>query len=254
MAPREQPLINPVRAPATYELVVDQLRRALALGRFAPGDKLPPERELAQQLGVSRTSVREAVRVLEGEKLLSVSRGATGGIVVLDRGSDAVVEQIRDQADTLDHIYQFRLANECAAARLAAANHAPEDASELQQLIAALDENEGSADDPDEAAHQTTEFGRLDNELHIAIARASGNPFIVEAVEICRMNMLRPVGTVFARTQGTANTLHRQIVEAILAGDGEGAAQAMAAHIDDTQSQLLELSGTDGRRSAPTAR
>jgi GntR family transcriptional regulator, transcriptional repressor for pyruvate dehydrogenase complex len=244
----QPPLINPVKAPATYELVVDQLRRALALGRFAPGDKLPPERELSEQLGVSRTTVREAVRVLEGEKVLAVSRGASGGIVVLDPGSDAIAEQIRSQTAELQQIYEFRLANECAAARLAAANHSREDARALRELIKALDENEGPVDDPDQAARQATEFGRLDNALHLAIAQASGNPFIVEAVETCRLNMLRPVGSVFSHTEGDVNTPHRRIVDAILAGDGATAERVMAEHIDETQRQLLKLSGLDGRK------
>src|ERR1700712_3739154 len=95
-----KPLMNPVRAAATYELVVDQLRRALALTRFVPGEKLPPERELAQQLGVSRTSVREAIRILEGEGALEVKRGATGGVLVRQMPIvPATYEELREQAE-----------------------------------------------------------------------------------------------------------------------------------------------------------
>ncbi len=75
--------LDPVATVPAYELVLEQLRRSINLGHFGPGDKLPPERDLARQLGVSRTTVREAVRVLEGEALVEVRRGSTGGITVL---------------------------------------------------------------------------------------------------------------------------------------------------------------------------
>ncbi|MBT5037425.1 MAG: winged helix-turn-helix transcriptional regulator, partial [Rhodospirillaceae bacterium] len=82
-------IIDPVRPTSACELVVEQLRRAIHLGRFLAGDKLPPERELAKQLGVSRTTVREAVKVLEGEGLVRSKRGAAGGLSVLDQKTSA---------------------------------------------------------------------------------------------------------------------------------------------------------------------
>ena len=75
--------IESVHAAAAYEVAADNIRRAIALGRFLPGDKLPPERELSEQMQVSRTTIREAVRVLEGEGLITVKRGALGGLVVM---------------------------------------------------------------------------------------------------------------------------------------------------------------------------
>src|SRR5262249_30137061 len=78
--------IERVEHVPVYGLVVDQLRRAIHNGAFGPGDKFPPERELSKQLGVSRASVREAIRVLEGEGYVETRRGASGGIIVLDRG------------------------------------------------------------------------------------------------------------------------------------------------------------------------
>src|SRR4029079_3166877 len=75
--------LGPVATIPAYELVLEQLRRSIQLGHFLPGDKLPPERDLARQLGVSRTTVREAVRVLEGEGAVEIRRGSAGGIVLL---------------------------------------------------------------------------------------------------------------------------------------------------------------------------
>jgi GntR family transcriptional repressor for pyruvate dehydrogenase complex len=68
--------ITPIEHSSVYELVVEQLRRAIHIGTYLPGDKLPPERELAQRLEVSRASVREAVRMLEGEGYVETRRGA----------------------------------------------------------------------------------------------------------------------------------------------------------------------------------
>ena len=79
--PDARPL-EPVAAVPAHELVLAQLRRSIHLGHFGAGDRLPPERELARQLGVSRTTVREAVRVLEGEGLVEIKRGSSGGISV----------------------------------------------------------------------------------------------------------------------------------------------------------------------------
>ena len=110
--------LDPVTPVPAYELVLEQLRRSLDQGHFAPGDKLPPERDLARQLGVSRTTLREAVRVLEGEGAVEVRRGSTGGIVVRQRIQRPA--QRRARMREFDEIIDFRLAVEPMAARLAA--------------------------------------------------------------------------------------------------------------------------------------
>src|SRR5258708_34705519 len=91
--------IERVEHVPVYGLVVDQLRRAIHSGAFVPGDKFPPERELSKQVGVSRASVREAIRVLEGEGYVETRRGASGGVIVLDRAQteDRLAEGIRPE-------------------------------------------------------------------------------------------------------------------------------------------------------------
>src|SRR5258707_2208214 len=103
-------------------LVVVQLRRGIHSGSFVPGDKFPRERELSKQLGVSRASVREAIRVLEGEGYVETRRGASGGIIVLDRAQteDRLAEVIRTRLPEIEQAIDFRLAVECSAAPLAA--------------------------------------------------------------------------------------------------------------------------------------
>src|SRR5512133_101079 len=100
--------------PPAYAVVVEHLRRAIMLGTYAPGDKLPPEREHAERLGVSRVTLREAVRVLEGEGLVEVRRGSMGGTTV--RGGHAatadVRRHLRGRLDTILATQEFRLAIE----------------------------------------------------------------------------------------------------------------------------------------------
>src|SRR5690349_2735114 len=101
--------IAAIRTPASYELVVQQLRRGIHVGRFPPGEKLPTERELARYLGVSRTTVREAMRVLQGEGLIETRRGRSGGAVVVGvQGTAAERRQIlRRRLAELEPVYDF---------------------------------------------------------------------------------------------------------------------------------------------------
>src|SRR5205809_418612 len=78
--------IQRVEPAAAHALVVEQLRRAVHIGSYVPGDRLPSERALAEQLGVSRATVREAIKVLRDEGYVESRRGARGGLMVLDQG------------------------------------------------------------------------------------------------------------------------------------------------------------------------
>jgi GntR family transcriptional regulator, transcriptional repressor for pyruvate dehydrogenase complex len=237
--------IRPVRARPTYELVVGQIHRALALGRFSAGDMLPPERELAQQLGVSRTVVREAIRVLEGEGLIQVTRGATGGSRVLPAGGTRRLsrEELRRQTDEIDQVSEFRLATECAAARGAALRRTKADVATLRDLARRGEEMLEAAagtEDETERARLSTRFIALDHRLHLAIAAASRNHYLAEAVETARLSMHRPVGTICVVTIGDLSPHHGEIVDAIAAKDADAAVQAMAAHIEDTRVSAIE--------------
>lgn len=117
-SPSDARSLEPVAAVPAHELVLLQLRRSIHLGHFGAGDRLPPERELARQLGVSRTTVREAVRVLEGEGLVEIKRGSAGGISV--RPQSPAPAELRRRLREFEEIIEFRLAVEPMAARLAA--------------------------------------------------------------------------------------------------------------------------------------
>lgn len=246
-------LIGSVRAAATYELVVEQLRRAIYLGRFLPGDKLPPERDLATQLGVSRTTVREAVRVLEGEGLVSVRRGAVGGLQVLGQlklGKNQVESYMETQLGLLDSVFEFRIANETAAASLAAVRRASQ---HLRRLEKAFNEMTVLCSTPElrEQTANIARFSAFDSEFHLTIAQASMNSFFVKAVEDARAAMFLPIGKVFTRLEDNANDHHEALFNAIKDRDPERAASEMRTHIEATRARLHALLPRSRKVRAP---
>ena len=129
-------ILTAVNQTPAHELVVDQLQRAILLGRFLPGDKLPSERAMAEQFGVSRTSVREAIHVLVEYGLLKIKRGATGGAIIQDLIDDSNRIRMRPFAQAHRKNYaemlEFRLIVECAAARMAAERRSKADLRALK--------------------------------------------------------------------------------------------------------------------------
>lgn len=237
------PRIGAIRASATYELVVEQLRKAIFLSRFVPGDKLPPERDLAKQMLVSRTTIREAVRVLEGEGLIAVKRGPTGGLVVQQQNllrPGEIEAYIEAQLTQLDNLFDYRIANEAAAAGLAALRR---DKRQVARMRRALDEMDRLSATKETRANTANiaRFFACDSEFHITIAQSSGNPYLLDAVEHSRAAMFLPVGKVFRHLEDRANDHHLAIFQAIVDKDPELAAARMKMHIEATRSSLYSL-------------
>lgn len=236
-----QYIIDPIHTASTYELVVDQIRRAIHLGRFLPGDKLPPERELARQLGVSRTTVREAVRVLEGEGLVESRRGATGGLIVLKPGwsDQALRKTVREHLDAIREVFDYRTAVECAAAGLAAERRSKADVAALRRILTEMsvfvetEQTRGQIEN-------VPQFGAADAAFHLGIARAARNTYLLQAVEDARAAMFQPIGAVFQRLVDNANDFHEAIFTAIESQMPRAAEEAMRAHIDASRQSVEE--------------
>jgi len=241
------PEMAAIRAPTSHELVVDQIRRAIQVGRFPIGTRLPPERELAGQLGVSRTTVREAIRVLEDEHLIETRRGRSGGPVVVGptATSAAIRTELRRRLGDLENVFDYRLAVEPAAARLAAARRTQRDLEHLRDVIDALTGLAAGAHDASEVS-PPSRFLAADAEFHRRIALATRNPLLVTAVEDARAAMFLPVGGVFPTLHPRANDYHAEILAAIEVQDGLGAERAMTAHIETTRAALRELARPPG--------
>ncbi|MCX6398426.1 MAG: FCD domain-containing protein [Propionibacteriales bacterium] len=233
------PHLEPVRQIAAHELVVDELRRSLDQGQFRPGDRLPSERELADILHVSRTTVRSAVAVLEAEHRLSVRRGRGGGFTVLAPAHDhpASEQQAEVGLRDLRDLFDLRLVVETGAVQLAAARRTTDDLTDLANLLGRMQQVIR-----EERRRPSTalvyEFQALDNRFHLGLARCSRNAHLIAQVEAVRGAMWGPVGSVFRDLEPNANDLHSDILAAVRGGDGENASALMAEHIDSTHRTL----------------
>jgi DNA-binding FadR family transcriptional regulator len=234
-----------IRAPASYELVVDQIRRAIQIGRFLAGERLPSERELADQLGVSRTTVREAMRVLQGEGLIETRRGRSGGAVVTAPESTPAERRqiVRQRLAELENVFDYRLAIEPAAAGLAAQRRTRADIARLQETILAL---RAAAAGPDPDLAPVSRFFAIDADFHHQIALAARNPLLVQAVSDARAAMFLPVGGVFTALHPNANSGHEEIFDAIKLADAEAARRAMTDHIELTRQALRDMARPPG--------
>lgn len=147
---------------------------ALALGEFVPGQRLPPERELAATLGVSRTTVREAVSRLAATGVLDVRRGRNGGAYVTGGQLPDADERIRRTLTPgwaqLEGLFDFRALVEPLIARTAASRRSPGAAGEIAAALQAYRD----------AGTDREASGRADGALHRAIAEAAGNPYLVD--------------------------------------------------------------------------
>lgn len=221
-----------VATPATYELVSEQIRRAIHIGTYLPGDKLPAERQLAEQMGVSRTTVREALRVLEGEGYVESHRGATGGIVVLDQSAseDRIRPVVVERLAEFEELFDFRMAIEGAAARLAAVRRTEADLKQLQKAVDAMAEG-----------WQTARFRAADSAFHLGIADAARNGFMRQAIEDARARMWIPIDRHVDTVFRTANRHHDEILQAIRRRDPDAAEAAAVAHLKTARRDLRRV-------------
>jgi GntR family transcriptional regulator, transcriptional repressor for pyruvate dehydrogenase complex len=247
-------------APA-WQLVADDLRRRIALGLYRPGDLLPAERQLAEGMGVSRITVREALRVLQGERLIETRRSNAGGAVVCTprrRPPAEVREELRRDRARFLHILDCRLANEALAAQLAAAVRTDAHLEALNATITAMDAASRSLDDlvgPIDAgtgeeaeaarrqsAHAAVDFRRQDSIFHLTVASIPGNPYLYRTIEWLRTEFFTPLDLIErSRNRQDSAGEHAAIVRCLHRRDGDGAAAAMRVHIESTRRSLDSL-------------
>ena len=228
-----------VLRPATvnaFESTVEQLATSIRLGVFVDGQSLPPERELAERLGVGRGTVRDAIAALRDSGLVHTRRGRGGGTVVTYAGERAVAPSPGPRrgaslADALD----YRRVVEPGAAWLAASRDLSRD--QRAWLTDALARVDVAGDD---GAHRLA-----DSRLHLAIATLSGSPMLIEAVTHAQAaldELLRAIPVL--RPNIAHSTLqHESVVAAVLAGHPDQARAAMEEHCDATSALLRGLIG-----------
>jgi GntR family transcriptional repressor for pyruvate dehydrogenase complex len=226
--------LEPVRPLALKERVIRQLTRLIEGGALRPGDRLPSERELSEELHVSRGTVREAVQFLQTLGLLEIRHGA--GTFVRPASDGELREQWREwtirHAGRVHDLLEIRKALEPFAAELAAERA---DAEQLAAMEDALELMEPVLESPD-----VTALVQADLAFHHALAAASGNAALSEFSDALGEQLIQERGAIWNLPGRPARSLaeHRAIHEAVRARDPERARQAVLDHLNSVERDL----------------
>lgn len=244
-------VFTPVHQARASGEIVAQIERAIFDGELRSGDRLQSERELAEQFGVSRITVRDALRVLEARGLVRVKVGATGGAFVAETNVDQVAESISTmillKRMTLSQLAEARTIVETATAELAAQRADDAAIGKLSEMV-----ERGRRVVREHLPHTEASM-----DFHVALAEASRNELLQATVRAYRdllMQTLRDMRDV--RSARVTQKAHEEILEAIRAHDPEATRQLVLVHLQDFEKRLrrylMSKDGGEGR-SAPRA-
>lgn len=226
---------QPVESSRLYETVAAQIQRKIFEGDLNLGTKLPPESALAEEFGVSRTVIREAIQSLKSRGFVSVKQGA--GVFVTEPTKDTLTEVFsvicRFRGVTLGDLHQIREVLEVEIAGLAAQAGSEEDRLRLLACLEAMERNR-------ESAHDHVE---LDLMFHGLLAKATGNEVFLLLLEALILQLRRSRITAISVPRGLERSLagHRAIYESIARRDSEGARTAMRQHLADVRDRLVQV-------------
>jgi GntR family transcriptional repressor for pyruvate dehydrogenase complex len=225
-----------------FEYASDQIRQLIQDGQLKPGEKLPTEQELCNALDMGRSSIREAIRVLEAEGLIEVRRGAGTYVTAKPQkllGTIEAVDWLKPRKESLLQILQIRQCIECLTVQLVAQFRPEELITELEQLIAKLAE----LVEKDEHEIDFGLISEVNMDFHLAISKASGNDIAYE--------FLRHLLSSFSESNKAVISIeitlnhqiseHQAILDAIKAGDCVLAEQTMRAHLDRVIKEVKQI-------------
>ena len=217
---------------AAYGLAMAYLKRQIQLGMLLPEERLPAERKLAEQINISRVTLREALRVLEAEGYVKIKRGATGGAFVAPEGPlrDMASRRLGSDPVGLLRIFEYRSTVEPLAARLASMRRTPGDLRQLDQAVGEISK-----------AATPGELRRGEAAFHLAVAQASANSYILSSVEdaLAALFMPLPEGAVADRV-AQSGLLRANVVQAIRDRAEALAEQRMQLVIEYEQARALD--------------
>src|SRR5438128_37449 len=219
-------LFKPVQPPTAFEQTVERLATAIKLGFLPPGGQLPPERELARKLEISRTTLRQALTALTQSGLVTTSRGRRGGTFVADPLPLAPRPRRVFAEDELKAFLDHRLAIETGVAIRAAERCEPAD---LETLI-------GFADEMDEAAEFET-YRQADLRFHMGLAEAAHSPRLMAAMAEIQSELDEVIELV-PHPQAVlqrSNDQHRALIALLRRGDADGASKLIREHVEGTE-------------------
>jgi len=226
-----------VQSSRLYEQIVKQIEESILKGALKPGDQLPAERDLAQQFGVSRTAVREAVKTLR-EKGLVESYSGRGTFIT--NGTSQAIKQSLDfmmrigQQDGLVQLAEVRQILEPEIVALAASRVQEQHLAMMREAVAVMDE---ALRDPDA-------YIEADLDFHLSLAEAAENPIILSLIDsivgLLREQRLRIFYVDGGPERGQFH--HKRILEAVERHDADGARDAMRAHLQQVREDSRVLS------------
>lgn len=223
--------ITPSPKTRLAELISREIEERIVQGDLRPGDALPPERELARQLAVSRPSLREALLNLRSRGIISVRRnsGYTIGEATSPSLTDPLLRLMQNHPKAVSDVLELRQGLETLTAALAALRATP---SDIKRMETTLENTEAAHRSGDAAA-----AAEWDARFHVAIADATHNVALVHVMRglftVMRENVRRAREAIFQRsaTENPLHSQHRALVEAIRAGDPEAAVHAAEEHL-----------------------
>ena len=230
------PKLTPVPKGDKIEQILTVLQDYIIHGNLKPGDQIPPERQLAAQLRVSRFSLREALRVAQAQGLIDISRGRRPRVAKSSptAAAEVIALTLRRSGQALLDLTEARQALECQIVRLAAVRAEQSHTDAMQETINLMRQNK---DDLNLCAEKDVEF-------HNILVQASGNKVfeimlapLAELLKESRRETLRQNGLV------KALEAHKQILSAIIEKDSERAAEFMQSHLQMTEQDLKKSEG-----------
>ena len=232
------PEFRRIRTPRAFEEIAEQIRGELVSRRLRAGDRLPAERALAEQFGVSRNTLREALRSLENSGLLRLQKGASGGAFVRESTGDAIITGLRDMfhlgAIRPAHLTEARVMIESIAVRAACERATSED-------IEALNANIASAE---RAARDKIDFydqAAIHLEFHRILARATKNPVMVIVMEALIDVMQHFIRAIGQKRNRWVIPSRRRFMKHFAAGDSDAAVAEMEQHLERLNRYYLSL-------------
>jgi GntR family transcriptional repressor for pyruvate dehydrogenase complex len=240
----ERPIdLAPIKSVRIYEEIVRQIKAMIAEGRLRSGDRLPPERELAEKFLVSRTSVREALRALESLGLVESRPGE--GTFVREMSVDALIEPLAvvmvSQRAAISELFEARRLLEPAIARLAAIRATPDEIHEMERIL---------EEQAKEIAAGRTGLAQ-DAQFHGAIGTAAHNRAITRIahglIDVLTQSREESLNTPGRPTRSHED--HRRVLQAIAARQPDAAERAMLDHLEAVET--LVLGGGDPARRRP---
>ena len=237
---------TPVLTRRAFEEVADQIRKQLSSGALKPGDRLPPERALAEQFNLSRNTVREALRALEMSGILLFRKGATGGAFVREGQSDAVVSSFTDLFNlgviTPENLIESRRIVAVEVTRLACQRARDEDLDALDKNIAA---SEAAV-----AAGDTQKRVQINLGFHVILARATGNLLLVILVEALNQVQSKLLEVQTPLPSNKVMLSRKRLLRHLRARDEEAAVHEMQLHLNALQKHYLAQDFAKQRRDA----